>query len=398
MAGPYPLATLGPTITSTGITIPSYADVYASLQASFQSIYGSDAYIAPDSQDGNMLAIFANAINDQNNAIVALYHSFDPSFAQGVPLSGLVRINGLTRNTATNSSVVLTVTGTFETVINNGVAQDQSGNLWNLPASVTIPFAGAIDVTAVAQNVGSITAPVNTVNRIYTPQLGWATVNNPVHAAVPGAPVETDAALRRRQAASVALPAKSPLASIFAAIGQIPGVTEYTVYENNTAATDTNGVPSHSIDVIVAGGDLTTIAQTIQQTKSEGTGTYGAETFTVIDPGSGLPVTIHFDVLTEVPIYVSITVKALPNFSGSTVSLIQNAVTNFLESLPIGGEVFYSQLYSPASLDSVGPGATYYITALKVGLAPSPTGTANIPIAFNAAAFCVPANVVVTVT
>ncbi len=398
MAGPYPLATLGPTITSAGITIPSYSDIYASLQASFQSIYGSDSVISPDSQDGNMLAILAAGYNDQNMAIVAVYQSFGPSFAQGANLSSLVRINGLTRALATNSTVVVTITGTANTTINNGVVQDTSGNLWNLPAAVTIPFAGAIDVDATAQQIGAISAPINTVNVIYTPQLGWATVNNPVHIAQVGAPVESDATLRVRQSKSVALPASSPLASIFAAIGQLPGVTQWTVYENSTSATDANGVPSHSIDVIVAGGNLQTIANTIQQTKSEGTGTYGAESFTVIDAGSGLPIVIRFDVLTETPIYVSVTIKALPNFSSTTTALIQNAVSAFLEALPIGGEVFYSQLYSPASLDSIGPGATYYITSLTVGLAPSPIGTANIPIAFNAAAFCVPANVVVTVT
>lgn len=398
MAGPYPLATLGPTITSAGITIPTYADIYASLQASFQGIYGSDSVISPDSQDGNMLAVFAKAQSDTNNVIVAVYQAFSPSFAQGANLSTLVRINGLTRDVATNSTVVVTITGTAGTTINNGVVQDLNGNLWNLPASVTIPFAGAIDADATAQLVGAITAPINSVNIIFNPQLGWATVNNPVHIAQVGAPIETDAQLRVRQAISVALPALSPLTAIFAAIGQLPGVTEWTVYENNTSVTDANGVPSHSIDVIVAGGDLLTIAQTIQKTKSEGTGTYGAETFTVIDPGSGLPVVIHFDVLTEVPIYVSMTIKALPNFTTATTPLIQNAVAAFLEQLPIGGEVFYSQLYSPASLDSVGPGATYYITSLTVGLAPSPVGIANIPIAFNAAANAVPANVVITVT
>jgi uncharacterized phage protein gp47/JayE len=398
MAGPYPLATLGPTVTSAGITIPSFADIYASLQASFQSIYGADAVISPDSQDGNMLAIFATAINDENNAIVAMYQSFSPSFAQGANLSSLVRINGLTRDIATNSTVVVTITGTVGTAILNGVVADQSGNLWNLPATVNIPISGSIDVTATAQNVGAITAPVNSVNVIHTPQLGWSTANNPAHAAEPGAPIETDAALRRRQAASVALPASSPLTAIFAAIGQVPGVTEWTVYENNTSATDANGVPSHSIDVIVAGGDLMTIAQTIQHTKSEGTGTYGSESQTVIDTGSGLPIVIHFDVLTEVPVYVSLTIKALPNFAGSTVGAIQNSVSAFLESLLIGGEVFYSQLYPAAQLDSTGAGATYYITSLTVGLAPSPVGMVNIPIAFNAAAFCVPANIVVTVT
>ena len=215
MAGPYPLATLGPTITAAGISIPSYADIYASLQASSQGIYGSDEYISPDSQDGQMLAVFAKAYNDQNNAIVATYQSFSPSYAQGAMLSSLVRINGLTRDVATNSSVVVTVTGTVGTVINAGVVKDTQNNLWNLPATVTIPLAGSIQVTATAQQVGAINIPINTANIIFTPQLGWTAVNNPSNASVPGAPVETDFALRIRQQQFVQLPASSPLGAIY---------------------------------------------------------------------------------------------------------------------------------------------------------------------------------------
>lgn len=398
MAGPYPLATLGPTITAAGISTPSYADIYASLQASSQGIYGSDQYISPDSQDGQMLAVFAKAYNDQNNAIVATYQSFSPSYAQGVMLSSLVRINGLKRDVATNSTVVVTVTGTVGTVINAGVVKDTLGNLWNLPATVTIPISGSIQVTATAQQVGAINIPISSANTIFTPQLGWTSVNNPSNASVPGAPIETDFALRIRQQQSVQLPASSPLGAIYAAIGQLPGVTRWTVYENNGATTDTNGVPSHSIDVIALGGDLTQIAQTIQQTKSEGTGTYGSTHETVNDATSGLPITINFDVLALTPIYVSVTVKALPGYVSTTNTAIQNAVAAFLNGLPIGEEVYYSQLYSPAGLDATGLGLTYYITALTVGTAPSPVGTANIPIAFNATAYCLPGNVAVTVT
>lgn len=398
MAGPYPLATLGPTITPTGITIPTYADVYASLQASFQSIYGADAYISPDSQDGQLLAVFAMGISDSNNAAVAIYNAFQPSFAQGANLSTLVRINGISRLVATNSTVTVTVVGTVGASIVNGVAEDTNGNLWNLPASVTIPGAGSIAVTATAQQQGAISAATNSVNSIYTPQLGWTSVNNPTYTAVTGAPVETDASLRVRQAQSVALPAVSPLASIAGQVAAVPGVIRSFIYENQSAVTDGNGVPSHSIDAIVEGGDLTAIAQAIQLSKSPGTGTYGGTSETVVDALSGIPITINFDVLTLTPIYVSVTVKALPGYVATTTTAIQNAVAAFLNSLPIGGEVYYSQLYSPAQLDSAGVGESYYITALTSGTAPSPVGTANIPIAFNAAAQGVVANVVVTVT
>jgi hypothetical protein len=63
----YPLATLACTIDENGISAPSYADILASLQASFQSIYGSDIYIEADSQDGQWLATIAQIINDGNH-------------------------------------------------------------------------------------------------------------------------------------------------------------------------------------------------------------------------------------------------------------------------------------------------------------------------------------------
>ncbi len=398
MPGPYPLATLGPTITSAGITIPQFSDIYASLQASFQAIYGSDAYISPDSQDGQLLAIFAQAIYDCDAAAVAIFNSFNPAFAQGTQLSSLVRINGLTRDIATNSTVEVTITGNAFTVITNGIIQDTQGNLWNLPATVTIPIGGSIQVNATAQQVGAINIPENSANIIYTPQLGWASVNNPSNVSVPGAPIEDDAQLRIRQAQSVALPALTPLDSIYAALAQLPGVTRLSVYENPTAATDGNGVPSHSIAPIVAGGNLTQIAQTIEATKSPGTGTYGTTSEVVVDP-SGFPVTINFFVLAEVPIYVIITLTSLAGFVGSTVTAIQNAIVAFLNGLNIGEDVYFSQLIGAASLVGTPLAATFNISfsTSYIGTAPSPASNADLVIAFNAAAEGILANIGVTV-
>jgi hypothetical protein len=94
----FPLATLACTIDENGISAPSYADVLASLQASFQSIYGSDIYIEPDSQDGQWLAVLAQIINDGNQADVTSYNGYSPSYAQGAALSSQVKINGLRRD------------------------------------------------------------------------------------------------------------------------------------------------------------------------------------------------------------------------------------------------------------------------------------------------------------
>ena len=61
------LTTVAPTISASGITAPTYADIYAYFQAKYQAIYGTDVYIDPDSQDGQLLAVFAQAIADCNS-------------------------------------------------------------------------------------------------------------------------------------------------------------------------------------------------------------------------------------------------------------------------------------------------------------------------------------------
>src|SRR5258708_5169476 len=250
MPGPFPLAMLGPTITAAGITAPSYADILASLQASFQGIYGSDAVISPDSQDGQWLAVLAKGYFDVNQMAIAVYNAFSPAFAQGTGLSSLVKINGLKRLLATFSTAVGNVVGTAGTVVVNGVVSDNNGNLWALPPSVTIPGGGTISVTVVAQVQGNISALAGTINKISNPQVGWQSFVSTADA-VPGLPVETDSALRNRQAVSTGLPATGPLGAMLGALANLPGATKVAVYENNSTTADANSAPAHSVYAVV---------------------------------------------------------------------------------------------------------------------------------------------------
>jgi uncharacterized phage protein gp47/JayE len=392
----FPLATLAPTLDSSGISTPSYNDILQSLIASMQSIFGSDIYLPPDSQDYQLIAIFALAISDVNNQIVAAYQGFLPTFAQGAALSSLVKINGLSREPGSNSAAQLQITGVAGTVITAGLVQDASGNLWALPLNTLIPISGAIVVTAICTQVGAINADANTINSIFNPTRGWQTATNPT-AATPGTAVESDAALRRRQVQSTALPAQTPLQAILAAVANISGVQRYAIYENSTGLTDANGVPGHSISLVVLGGDIATIALVIEETKSPGTGTYGTTTEIVNDP-SGVPVAINFFELEEIPIYVSLTIQVLPGFVSTTGDALKQSIADFINALAIGEEVFYNWIFGPASLTGDPLNLTYRVTAMTIGIAPAPAGVADIPVAFNAAASCDIANIILTVT
>jgi uncharacterized phage protein gp47/JayE len=344
----FPLSTLACTISSAGISAPSYADIFSSLQASFQSIYGSDIYLQPDAQDYQWLAVLAQMVNDGNQADITTYNGYSPSFAQGAALSSQVKINGLRRDASSNSTAVVTLVGQVGTTINNGVVQDTNKNLWNLPASVVIPVSGTIDVTATAQQSGAITAIPGAINAINTPTRGWQSVTNAA-AATPGDPVETDAQLRQRQAASTSLPAQTPLQAIIANVAEIPGIGRSKIYENQGSSTDANGLPGHSIAVVAEGGDITTIAQTIEAKKAPGTDTFGTTSVTVLDP-AGVPITINFFEMTEMPVLVQVKIVPMTGFVSTTFTLITNALVAYLTGFDIGQDSLLGKLFGAANL------------------------------------------------
>jgi uncharacterized phage protein gp47/JayE len=411
--------TVSPTaayVDATGIHAPSYSDIRNFLIGQFQAIYGSDIVVDNDSQDGQMIGIFALAISDTNAAAIAVYNSFSPSTAQGIGLSSNVKINGIARQLPTNSTAPLVLIGTAGIVINGGLVQDTPGNFWALPPSVTMPPGGEIIVTATCQTPGAITAPPGDIRRIYTVTRGWQSASNP-EAAAPGAPVESDAELRRRQATSTALPAQTVLAGIVGAVLAVPGVTECVPYENDTNTDYTPPLPPppqgvgpitpHSIALVVRGGDALAICQTILLKKTPGCYTCGT-TREVVNDVYGLPHDIGFYIPAVVQIGVAITLTALVGYSTLVEQAIQDTVAAYINALGSGEDVIYSKLFLPANLcDAVGapaPGATntYDITAMTIGTPPDNVGfagygTANIPISIYQLALCNAADVVITV-
>lgn len=389
---------LSATVTASGISAPDYQTILSKVTEYFQQIYGSDAYLDPDSKDGQMVALVALAINDANNTAIQVYNSFSPSSGKSDALTRNVKINGIARKPATNSSVDLTLTGTAGTTINNGSVKDANGIIWNLPASVTIDTGGSVIATAICANSGSVAAVIGSVNQINTPTRGWTSVTN-ANAATIGSAVEKDSELRVRQTQSVALPSLTPFDAVDGALANIDGVTRHKLYENDTGAIDSNGLPAHSISAIVDGGDATVIAQIIRGKKGQGVGTYGTTTVTVPDK-YGNPHPINFYRSTDVPIYIALSLKVFTGYTTQVGEQIKQAIADYINSLVIGDDVLLSRVYSPANLGVVSGGsAKYYdITSLQIGKSAGSVAAANIVIAFNESASCSPANISLTVT
>ena len=399
------MAYLPPIVGPSGLTVPKYSDILADNVAQFLKIFGANQYVGVDSAIYQLLAILSLKQSDTMAALQYAYNQSSPATAIGAGLDRIIKINGLVRKPYSFSLAILTVTGVPGTVITNGVAQDQNGNQWALPSTVTIPGGGTINVTATCTLPGSITALAGSITIIATPTGGWTSVTNAATSS-PGTPIEADSQVRARQAISVALPSKTMFAGTIAAIAQILGVTRYNVLENPTGGVDSFGNPAHSITAVVEGGVQQAIAQAIYNNRGIGCLTNGnvggsaiAQTVTIniADPVTGFIIPISFiNPPQYVPIFVTVNAHLLAGGTTATITAIQTAIVNYLNSLQIGELVSFGALYAAAM--AVNPNLSapiFTINSLFSGLSASPSGTSDIAMLFYKVAQGVTGDVVV---
>lgn len=390
---------LSATVTAQGITAPDYQTILSQLTEYFRQIYGSDAYLEPDSKDGQMIALIALAIHDANNTAITVYNCFSPVTAYGAALSNNVKINGLTRRAETKSTVDLLLTGVPGTTISNGLVRDQNNVVWNLPASVTIDVNGTVTVTAICADSGAVAALTDTITLIGSPTRGWHTVTNPAPATV-GTPAETDAELRIRQSKSVSIPAITPFDALDGALAAIPGVIRHKLYENDSHLPDNNGLPPHSISAVVDGGDAEEIARTIRNKKAPGIPTYGKIAINLQNP-HGTVNEIHFSRPVIIPVYIAVELRALPGYTSPVGDEVKTAIADYINELDIGEDLLLSRLYSPANLTSGmdNNSSRYYeVLSIQAGLDPTSLDTANVPVQYDSLVSCITDNIIIRVT
>lgn len=376
-------------IDDTGYHYADYPSFLTWIQDKYRGIYGADVYLEADSQDGQFLAVLAKSYYDLAAHGAATYNSFSPVTAQGLGLARVVKINGLTKQSASYSTVTLTVVGQAGTVITDGVAQDTVGQKWLLPTPTTIPGGGSVDVVATAETIGAVTAEIGTVTSIFTPTLGWQTVTNAA-AATPGSAVEEDAELRARQAVSTANPSLTVFDGTTGAVSNVSGVTKAKGYENDTASTDGNGIPAHSICMVVAGGADADIAQAIQVHKTPGTGTFG-DTSEVVYDSHGMPLTISFQRAVTATISVRVTLSAGTGWSSDYEDLIKAAVAAIVNAGPIGDTVLYTTFFGPAYLPGTPASGTFVIASIELKKNAGAFAQANVTLDFDENPVCNPA-------
>lgn len=342
----------GNVFDANGLTLATRDYWVSFFESQFQSIYGPDVNLASDTPDGQLIGIVVQVILDLQDLIGAVNASFDPDQAYGVILDQRVAINGIQRLGGTFTVTPITIT-TDRSVNLYGLDQDaepvytisdNEGNRWQLIDTETGLSAGTHVLNFQAEEPGAQLTIPNTITVPVTVVLGVVSVNNPTTYSSLGINTETDAALKVRRQQSVSLASQGYYAGLYAALLNINGVTGAFIYENKTDATDSDGVPSHSIWVIVGGSAPDAdIADAIYRKRNAGCGMYGDQSYTITQINGTLFI-VNWDTVVARNVFCKFTATSIDGVVSPNINAIR-------ENLPT---VFTVNVFQPVDTTSLG--------------------------------------------
>jgi uncharacterized phage protein gp47/JayE len=172
----------------------------------------------------------------RNSALLTGTRPRDPSYST---VSASVQLTaGTTLDAGSRANVAGDTSAIFETLedVTNG-------------SGITATFA--VDMRAITS--GPVRAPAGLLTVINTPVAGWVSVTNAFDA-TEGQADETDPELRLRREEELNVSGSTVVLAIVADVNEVDGVLDTASAENLTNATDGNGLPPHSFEIIVWDG------------------------------------------------------------------------------------------------------------------------------------------------
>jgi uncharacterized phage protein gp47/JayE len=370
-------------LTPEGFHKKRLDDLVTQLEGLFKGVYGSNFKVRPETKQGQLIAGFAKEFSLLWDIAEDSFNALNPSAALDTALENLVQYNLITKQPATYSTVTLTVVGSVSTLIPAGSqvqAIDDSSIRFETIADVTLT-GGSDEVLARALTTGPIEAEADTLTVIFTPVSGWASVTNDEDATL-GTNEESNEELRARRARSTSINGQRIIDATRAQLEALDNVITALVLENDTNVDpDANGVPAHSIEAIVRGGDSTEIKDVLLLNKTPGIPYVGNTNVPATD-SQGVPVDINYTIPDEIPILVEITLVKDSDYPASGDTQIKQNIIDYAAGLLLAGrgfengdDVILSELYTPINFV---PG--HSIVLVRISKDPDPLGTINVPI------------------
>lgn len=296
-------------------------------------------------------------------------------------LVSVSKITGRDKRGESKSTVLATVVLTPDTTLEEGI------HFAHVAGREDVRFTPAADFTAPAgsaaaefklefeaETAGPLQAAAGTLTVISTPVVGRLAVTN-AEDALAGRNSDSNAELRLRREQGLALSGSDGTDQIRADVLAVKDVTSCQVFENWTDATDSQGLPPKSFQVVLwddAGADPDAIAQAIWKSKPIGIQPIGAETGTAIDK-KGKPQLMRFSRATAVPIDISFKVTPKAGYVG-------DAALKLAMATALDGAMGTGQAVSEWDIADAAHGLGAKLSNIRFGPAPAPTADDDIPI------------------
>ncbi len=340
-------------LDSTGFRRKRYIDVFTTMQANAQGIFGANVNTSENSPLGMFMKVIAFAIGTLWQVAEDVYFSAYKDTATGIQLDRVCQYIGITRKPADRATGSVIFTGTAGTIIPaNTIVKADEILFWTLTA-VTVGVDGTVSANIMALEAGTIgNVQAGTINALFKTVSGVSAVINTL-ATSGGDESESDDELRTRFDQSISAGGSSTTSSIEAHIYAVQDVIDVDVTENETMTT-VDSVPPKAISCFVYGGVDADIAQAIFETKAAGIQAYGSTVVTVTDT-KGIGHQIGFSRPTVIPIYVNVTLtKDVAIFPLNGATTIETAIIKYIgglaadsveyNGLGVGDDVIYTKI------------------------------------------------------
>ena len=426
-------------LLSTGFVPKTLEVIREEINDSLHTAYGPSLDTTDGSALGQFVGIMAEKYAELWELAETVNTSQDPDGATQTSLDALSALTGTTRDAASPSTVTLTLTGipttivTIDSRVSVEITEDEFKTL--AAATITIltawvaatPYTvgtrrtnagrayvvitagtsagsggptttssditdgtvhwryigegtGAVDVAAEAVETGPTVAVSGSINEIETPIAGWQSVINLLDADL-GSDIETDEHLRVKRELELSRAGSSPIDAIRAELLDVSGVTNVTVFENDTDVTDVDGIPPHAVEALVQGGDDQDIFDRLLASVAGGIATYGNTTGTATDD-AGIDHTVKFTRPTEKLVYVTITIIKDPSaYPLDGDAQVEAAIVAFGDAQATGKNVVSSSVGAQAfSVTGVLDVTSTLISVFPITV---PVSSVTIPIAIR---------------
>lgn len=234
-----------------------------------------------------------------------------------------------------------------------GSSSKTSSNTMSLSENLT-----TVSVTSIGQfateDYGKIVIPNGLITKIVQNVPGFSSVTNQLNASY-GRDEETDIEFRQSYLAKSAMRSNSMVDAIADAIQEeVSGVESAVGYENPEDTTDSYGLPPHSVELVVEGGDAEEIAAVILEKKVGGISTYGSVKTNVVGE-NGEAILISFNR----PSYLYAWLKVVVHGDKSAIpsnykTLVSDSIVDDIGSLKAGENVLVQTLASGIYADVSG--------------------------------------------